>query len=323
MKLQQLVIVFAFLLAFQSCSSSRQKKIENLSSISDTQTATVLTVASIDDQRDLALPGYLFTLNHPTDTQLHGTYRIDFDGILKLPYKMAIRTEGKTIPQLQQEVVSAYRPFFQKDIGPAQLALKEKTVWVEVRGQVKKPGRLLVRHDLGLDEIIQKAEGILDNMPPEQFIATVKKGNKSVSANLNQYFRGPRTLCQWVGGETIFIGKSDSLNAAAPMVTIIGGVLKPGEIFYQKDANLFYYLNKTGGIAPNIDLDGGFIVRQSPEGLQKIAFSLRETKSIPLLQPNDVVMLNGETRTMGDKILDNMVKVAVVLSTVALFIIAL
>ena len=109
--------------------------------------------------RNQIAPGFEIKVTNLEDENLNGKYRVDFDGVVKLPYDVRIQTTGLTKAKLQERVAAAYRGFYKSDPG-IEVRIVEKKYWVEVRGLVDKPGKYLVRQKTSLDELIGMADGL-------------------------------------------------------------------------------------------------------------------------------------------------------------------
>lgn len=276
---------------------------------------------------DFVSPGFLFALNHPTDGKLQGSFRVSFDGILKLPYGVKINVTGLTLSQVKTKVVEGYTSFFQRGAQDVSFNLLSKEYYVEVRGFVKKSGQYLVKRKESIDKVIDAAGGLAGNMKQDFFVASIKQQDISYSVSLNQYYENNvlGTSFTWTGGDVIFINNSnsDSGTQIAPVVEVIGGVLTPGKTLYKEGENIFYYLGKRGGVISNLGYEEAFVIRNGPNGLEKIHFNITEMDQVPVIRPGDTILLSAERRTFLDKVWERTTQVATLITTIAFLIIAL
>lgn len=273
-------------------------------------------------------PGHSFTLSHPSDNTLSGTFRADFNGRLELPYNVVVDVSNKTFSELKEQVMKSYTKFFQRGVESVNFSLAKRDIWVEVRGLVKKPGRYLIRASDSLDLVVDAAGGVQGDISTEYFNASIKQGKFDYQVLLNKYFESSETAekIRWLGGDNVFITKLDSLaglNKEIPFVTIIGGVAKPGKVLYQKDASLFYFIEKSGGALQGLGYDECYVYRNTKNGIKKIQFSFDRPETIPVIFPGDTIYMNSQVQTAGDKILNRLSQIAGLISTAALLIIAL
>lgn len=283
-------------------------------------------IPQFEHTKDLIAPGFLFSLHHPSDEKLQGRYRVTTDGILRLPYGIVIDTEGMTYADLRSKVLNAFKNFFQKGVQDISFRLLKKEYYVEVRGLVKNSGHYLVDRNESIDKVIDKAGGIKGNLQEDFFIVSLKQMDKSYSISLNQYFENSvfSSAFTWTGRDTLFVNllNDEGLEDAVPTVSVIGGVQNPGKALYHENANIFYYLGKSGGVMPNLGYKEAYVFRNTVSGLKKIQFDITDPSTIPVIKPNDVIMLNGEKRTAMDKIFERATQIGAIISSIAILILA-
>ena len=273
-------------------------------------------------------PGHVFTMSHSSDSKLSGKFRADFNGVLQLPYNVNVDVTNKTFSEVKETVLNAYRRFFQKGVESVNFTLTSKDYWVEVRGLVKKPGRYLVRASDSLDLVVDAAGGVQGDISVDYFTASLKQSTYEYQVLLNRYFESNESAdkIRWLGGDSVFISKLDSLAGASkeiPFVTMLGGVIKPGKVLHQKDASLYYYIEKSGGMVQGLGYEECYVFRNTKDGVKRINFSFDKPETIPVIFPNDTVYMNSQVETEGDTWLQRLSSVAGIISTAALLIIAL
>ena len=271
-------------------------------------------------------PGFLFSLSHPSDEKLKGRFRADFSGILRLPYGVRINVKGMTFNKLKKRVLKSYSKFFQKGVRNVSFKLIYRQYYVEVRGFIKKSGRYLVTKKEGIDKVIDKAGGLKGELSKGFYKATIKQQSRSYSISLNQYFQNNfySKSITWTGGDSIFVSEQDEseMGGEIPIVSVLGGVLKPGKILYKKKAHLFYYLGKSGGTVPALSYDESYIIRNTSKGIKKIKFDITDMDAVPAIKPNDTILLQASKRTRTDRIFERTTQISSFLLT-ALLVLAL
>ena len=273
-------------------------------------------------------PGHVFTMNHSSDSKLSGKFRADFNGILQLPYNVNVDVTNKTFSEVKETVLNSYRKFFQKGVESVTFNLSSKDYWVEVRGLVKKPGRYLVRASDSLDLVVDAAGGVQGDISVDYFTASLKQSTYEYQVLLNRYFESNESVdkIRWLGGDSVFITKLDSLAGGSkdiPFITMIGGVIKPGKILHQRDASLYYYIEKSGGLVQSLGYNECYVFRNTKEGVKRINFSFDKPETVPVIFPNDTIYMNSKVETEGDTWLSRFSQAAGIISTAALLIIAL
>lgn len=335
--LRKLSVFTLFMLTLVSCSSNQSKN-PPYEKVNDHVTRTnksavpsdiraIQDIPQFEGTENFVAPGFLFSLTHPTDGKLQGSFRVGFDGVLKLPYGVKITVTGLTLEEVKRKVMEAYTSFFQRGAQNVTINLVAKDYFVEVRGFVKKSGQYLVKRKESIDKIIDAAGGLSGNVKQDFIMASIKQQDVSYSVSLNQYYENNvlGTSFTWTGGDVIFINNSneDSMTNIAPTVEVIGGVMTPGKTLYKEDANIFYYLSKRGGVIPNLGYEEAFVIRKGATGLERIKFNITNMDEVPTIKPGDTIMLNAERRTVFDRIWERTAQVASIITTLAFLIIAL
>lgn len=273
---------------------------------------------------DKMAPGFLFYLNHPSDEKLRGRYRVDFKGILRLPYNVKVKVKGLRFGEVREEVLRQYSKFFQRGVESVEFKLLRKDYLVEVRGFVKDSGRYYVSRGEGIDKVIDKAGGLRGDLQENFYKASIIQQGQTYSISLNQYYQNSKysSAFNWTGGDKIFITELDEseMSSALPIITILGGVKNPGKTLYKANANVFYYIGKSGGAIDNLDYDESYVIRTTEEGMYKIHFDLTDMENIPALAPNDTILLQAEKRSAADKVMDRLVQFATILTSIAVLL---
>jgi protein involved in polysaccharide export with SLBB domain len=329
-----LLLVIFFLLG--GCSSHPKFKTEyetindNLrsqDSLPESDMRQIKDIPKYPETKNHIAPGFLFHLHHPSDEKLRGRYRVSVDGILRLPYNINIDVTNQTYSEVREKFLKATERFYQRGVQDASFQLLRREYYVEVRGFVKNSGQYLVSRKESIDKIIDMAGGLKGgNLKSDFYAATIKQKNDSYSISLNQYFESNalNSHFTWTGGDTIFINllNQEGFSSSIPTVSVLGGVMAPGRTLYHEGANLFYYLSKTGGVIPSLGYEEAYVMRRTPKGMETIQFNITNMDTIPVIKPNDVIMLNGDKRTVMDKVLDRAAQIGGILSTIALLIVA-
>lgn len=270
-------------------------------------------------------PGYSFHLSHPNDKELSGNFRVNFDGMLQLPYKIRINTKGLAINELINKVQQAYRPFFSSGSPGVNFSLHEKKYWVEVGGLVNKSGKYLVSQNTTFDELISLAQGISGEAKTDFLSAQITQGEKVFEVDLNLYYRSgdASRIPQWHGADIIFIKKAGGKGSmSATMVKMLGEVRSPGEVPFIEGADLYYYLTKAGGQTNTVDVEKYEIVRTVEHEKISIVFDPTKIDTVPVIQAGDVVTLYPFRETKTEKVLRNLSYLGTIIMATAILIIA-
>ena len=248
-------------------------------------------------------PGYQFKLTHVADRNMDGIYRIGFNGLLALPYKVEIKAVGLTFERLEKDIQTAYRPFFKSGIAPKLEMIGQENL-VDIRGAVEKPGKYLVSRDTSIDELFAGAGGFLEN-PKPKFVKIVR-GRESQVIELATYYSGgdTRQKLEWYGGDIIFaVSKEEEAKLEAPVIHIWGEVLKPGDVAVKPGADALYYLNMAVGPDTQIDVGRRIdIIRGDNTDRRVGRFSLTDMRQ-PVPRTGDILYVQPDKLTSFEKTL--------------------
>ena len=251
-------------------------------------------------------PGFELELSCPADRALSGAYRVEADGLLRLPYKVQIDANGLSTEALKTELDRAYRPFLKAP--DFRVTIKHRMFFVDVQGLVTKPGPVLVKSDSSLDEIIAGAGG-LQQTPERQAQAQyvrVVQGATSGTFKLRDYFAGSLTgLPIWQGGEKIFFqsegGPLESKGKVARRyINLLGQVRSPGEYPYEH-GDFHRYLIAAGGPTDRADLDNISLIRMHGDSVGTRNFTAHEPTELPTLEPGDTVIVQADNPSPLEK----------------------
>jgi protein involved in polysaccharide export with SLBB domain len=273
-------------------------------------------------------PGFLIQLSSSRDTKLNGTYRVQPNGKIDLPYSVTLDTQGMNLGRFRAGIAQAYRRYF-KGVPNVHAHIKQKRYWVEVLGLVARPGDYLVKEDSPLDEIISLAGGSTEDLN-SGFVRIVQ--DKKVSwIDLTEYYKGHITdTPHWHGADRIFFQKErpemgpDPLDAeTSRKVQVLGEVRNPGELTYRKEADVYYYLVKTGGPTSNSDLDKVEIVRADHDTGVRKQVSLSQLGEVKNVQGGDILIFHTQRPSSFEKTLAITSIITSILTTTVLAIIAI
>jgi protein involved in polysaccharide export with SLBB domain len=267
-----------------------------------------------------------------TDPSLNGTFRIQFDGQLILPYSVTQNIFENETPitlgQLKERCLKAYRPFFSKQPS-IQLSIKERKFWIETKGLVQKPGSYLISPTNTLDQIISMTGGVTQTPAPK--FARIENGSKLFWVNIADFYKQGRVegMPPWSGGEKIVFqteapeGASTGLLEGSRKINILGEVKSPGEQSFTKETDVYAYLVKTGGPTQAADLDRVELIRKDPTTGLNTPIALGPISSIKDIQDSDIMIVHAQRQTTFEKVLQSSAIIASVVSSIALTYIAI
>jgi len=190
--------------------------------------------------------------------------RVSSDGTIGLPITGRLKVAGKTLAQIEQEVIQAYHPKYVNRLPSVMARVFEPhTERVRIQGAVKEPGIHALRSDeMTLVSAIMKAGGILPEGAAAIRIHRPGKEDNDILlpvSGLNIPFADVELL----GGEEIEVARVNPRSIA-----VVGLVKKPGVFATQPDVT--YNLAQTLALAEGADRMANpryaKICRQGPKG---------------------------------------------------------
>lgn len=290
----------------------------------------------------IVAPGNALSLTYSGDPKVSGIYKVDFDGRIHLPYKVILKVAGLSLSQVNELVTKAYSEFVKGNYSTLT-EFKERNVWVEVRGEVKNPGRFLVRMDISLEELVSAAGGFereqgatsgvarrpdfLRIERPNQNDGIEPGGRSSLWFDLTEYFSNYDTDPDfiWRGGEKVFFQSSApagaNIRGTWNTVMVMGEVREPKELPVLPNADLLTYISRSGGPSTSADLSRVEIIRRSSDG--RITTNLLASRMTNQLKGGDVILVRAvdNSPSFGEKFLSYMLSISTItLSVVTLML---
>ncbi len=249
--------------------------------------------------------------------------RVSESGTITLPRAGEIQGGGKTLAELESDVIAAYYP---KHVvtRPSVFArvVDYRTFRVAVTGAVMTPGVYSLRSDqMSLVSLLREAGGIVaegagvvrishqnqardaqDKAAPEPLVLPIRG------------FNVPFADVQLQDGDSVVVER-----LSQPLVTVIGLVNRPGNFPYPPDVqyNLTQFLAFAGGMNEVADPHYVTIYRLKPDGthvsatFQIVDNSKLTEASHTLIKPGDIVAVEQTPRTRTAIFLDRAFRINV------------
>jgi protein involved in polysaccharide export with SLBB domain len=334
---RSLLAVVSLVLVAVGVSACASKQVNNNQVRRSSQSYEQLK-KSIQESLTVA-PGNILAIHYEGDSKISGNYKVDFDGRMQMPYKVTVKAAGLTTSELRDEIQRAYRPFV-KGSSSVEIEIKDRSVYIEVRGEVKAPGRYLVRIDMPLEELVALAGGFVaeaggstgatkraDYLGVDRptFDADSNAGHTTTWFHLAEYFfeydTEPDFL--WHGGEKLFFQATAPADANIKnnwqSITVMGEVRDPKDIPVLPNADLLTYISRAGGTSSSADLSQVEIIHRGGESRETV--NLVSQGMTNQLRAGDVIVIRAvDTRP---SIFDRIASYALTLATVTLSVAAL
>jgi len=154
-------------------------------------------------------PGDVVKLTFSSAPELNQSQKIRADGKLSLPLVGEVDASGKTVGQLQSELIEIYKP--QLKTPEVTVSLEGSVTVVTVSGAVAKPGRITFERPTTVFQAIMQAGGPNEygNLRHVRLIRNVSGAEKSQVLNLQGIFKGEPTKPFYVrDGDVIHVPQS-------------------------------------------------------------------------------------------------------------------
>ncbi len=327
------LVVLALILNLTACASKSERSefpyTEDQPQQGETNTPHLPTAREIRNDPATAAdpvlqPGFVIEMTNIEDRKLNGSFKIEFDGSMHLPYNVVLKTSGLKLVDVKAEMSKAYRKFF-KNPSSFNVQLKKRVYLVEVRGLVEKPGVLTIEPHSSLESIISQAGGLSKEVPPK-YLRVVHKDQSQLALSIVDYFKAGSQFAglQIKAGDTLYFQVDTPEGGASMMnlttIQIMGEVLKPGSLTYQPGHDLYDYLLQAGGPAPLADLSHIRIIRGPSQNRLIADMDLIEEEKRPVVHPGDLILVPYDKATPFEKKLTQTASIATIISAVALIL---
>jgi protein involved in polysaccharide export with SLBB domain len=249
-------------------------------------------------------PGFEVEITSLADATISGSFRVNKDGALSLPYRVELHAAGLTLSELRKNLNSAYAKYI---VDPKiDVKITSREYLVEVGGLVNKPGIYSIENTASLEGVLSKAGGLIvapDTEPRAKYVK-ITQGRITNLIRLQDYYSGkPGLVPSWRGGERIFpqLTRDNAIKTGSGYIRLLGKVQTPGEYRFQPGKDVYDYLILAGGPSDQANLDEVTLIRASAEGKQSIQFSLKDTSTFPELRAGDAIMFAPESASKLEK----------------------
>lgn len=169
----------------------------------------VLASSTAPVTRVTLVPGDVVKLTFSGAAELNQTQKIQADGKLSLPLIGEIRAGGKTLSQLQGELVGAYKP--QLTNSDVVVSLESAVTNVFISGAVNKPGKIAFDRPTTVLQAVMEAGGPnqYGNLRRVQLVRLANGVQRTMLLDLRATLNGQTTRASYVrDGDIVSIPES-------------------------------------------------------------------------------------------------------------------
>ncbi|KMQ52225.1 Polysaccharide export lipoprotein [Chitinispirillum alkaliphilum] len=201
------------------------------------------TIIDIGDVVDIRVVGY---------PELSGRYTVGNNGSITYPLLADEIIVNVTTSELMNDLVFRLAGHIEHPLVLVSIVEKPE-IAITVLGQVADPGPVIVRDGASIQEVIQKAGGILPSANLER--VKLLKGGRSdhfYDINLKEFFlRGEVEDMPTLNDQDVVVVLKQDINRK---VKVLGAVQKPGAFELDGETNVFELIYLAGGPSENADL---------------------------------------------------------------------
>jgi polysaccharide export outer membrane protein len=135
--------------------------------------------------------GDLVAIVFQYSTNYNAIQKITLDGMLNLEGVGSVRAAGRTVPELQGELLKLYHPLVKDELITVKMVTAATTVYVA--GAVARPGKIPLEHPMTVLEAVMEAGGFDPNRARLSAVTVLRiEGGKQkcYTINLKQTLRG-------------------------------------------------------------------------------------------------------------------------------------
>jgi protein involved in polysaccharide export with SLBB domain len=242
------------------------------------------------------------------DSRFHKVFPVAFDGIVELPYKISLAAAGKKTISFQNEIVAKYRPYFRNTPLVEVKIQPRRKAWVEVRGRVSKPGKILVDVDSSLQDVVSRAGDFsfsqteMNSQKPVTKMITIVRQGAELRIDYDRAIEKaqPAGTRFWAGGEIVVAAQqspSEDFDSkpATNSIKVMGEVRQPGSFAWQPETPLLEYISMAGGPQTSANLEEIVIYRQQNNSLQEMRTNL--TASGITMDAGDTLLVTAKVES--------------------------
>ncbi len=311
-------IIFLLIMLLSGCASDDIAKKLPINDTTITLESTPIDRSISDNE---LRPGYTLFIRHSSDKKLSGSYKINWDGTLNLPYGKTLQTNDKSTDLLASELKNAYSDLF-KSSNSFSVTITQKSLAIEVRGLIKKPGSMVIKSTTTLEEIITKSE--IDREQADY--ARIELEGKSQWIDLKQYNSGlwpSDKMPKWAGGENIWFVSGDSnFSKGSADIRLMGEVNQPGTFSFQSGKSVLDYITFAGGLKSSANIEKIYIYRPVNNKQVVLDFSLLKPQNFQLAA-GDTLLITNDRQDSTERRFQMGANLAAILSALGVLLIAL
>jgi polysaccharide export outer membrane protein len=239
-------------------------------------------------------------------TDVSGTYTISEDGTVTIPVVGSVRVQGRTANEVRSDLSRRVSLFDRSSPVVTVTVTEYKSRKVFVLGAVLLPGIYAFAEMPTIWDAIAEAGGPLDdaNLGAVELIpGDAASGRQTQTIDIATAIRETRTdaLPRLNPGDTIRVPRGSTSST----IQLMGAIAHPGSLPLDQAPDLVTALMRSGGPAPDAELEKVQVIRQNGQRVTRMKVDLNryfekgDQAGNPRLQPGDTVFMPRESSHGG------------------------
>lgn len=222
------------------------------------------------------------------------TVKVSPDGQIKIPLIGNVRAAGRTVDAIAGDIQERLAKDFLVDPHVTVSVWEYLSQWVNVMGEVNKPGRYYMTGPTTLVDAVSMAGGLKPSAG--DMILVTRRPLESDPAEAGQIMRfsASSMMGQEVGPAGFTLRPGDVINVTlGEYVYLEGEVRSPGAYPLDDETTLQRALSMAGGFAPGVEEAVLELIRERDGRRERTSYTSRELRdgTDPVVRPGDVVVV--------------------------------
>jgi polysaccharide export outer membrane protein len=222
------------------------------------------------------------------------TSKVGPDGQIKLPLIGNVRAAGRTVDAIADEIEERLGEEFLVDPHVTVSVWEYLSQWVNVMGEVNKPGRYYMTGQTTLVDAVSMAGGLKPSAGDTILVTRRPMESEPEAAGQIIRFSASAMMGNEQDAAGFTLRPGDVVNVAVgEFVYLEGEVRSPGAYALSRDTTLLGAVGMAGGFAPGVEDAVLDLIRDDGGRRERTSYSSRELKegSDPVVRPGDVVVV--------------------------------
>src|SRR5262249_51821234 len=205
-----------------------------------------------------------------------------------------IQVQGKTVAEIDKQLTQILGKDYLVDPQVSVDVREYQSRWVTVIGEVRNPGRFVLKRDMRLIDVLAEAGGATKEAGTEILITRRADSGETRQIAVNR----ERLLSSNNQDANLPLSHMDIVTVGEKKIFYIRGeVTRPGSYFLENELTLLKAISVAGGLTPFANRKEVQLIRSASDGVandKKVnnlkAIEQGKANDIPLL-PNDVIIV--------------------------------